>query len=137
MGRIKVPGASRCESILSYLPAAGSYPRVSQSEYVLYSETTGNIGVTRLDAIRAAKGKGLAAGGIVSGAPTLTSGGAPGGDTIVNVTIHEDRTATVEIDSPLLEKKIIKTVRANITSNPADIPGDLQLALQKAGVIRK
>jgi hypothetical protein len=60
-GLIRGAGSSRSDSILTYFPEANRAARVSRTEYVLDAETTSNIGVSRLDRIRAMKGRGIEA----------------------------------------------------------------------------
>jgi hypothetical protein len=79
--------------------------------------------------LKAAGVRGFEGGGAAFGAAARAAGF--GGDTHVSVTIYPDKTATVELDSPLLREKIVKTVRADIRSNPADIPGDIDMSNKK------
>lgn len=68
LGFVKGPGTSRSDDVRAYFPKAGMFADISNREYVLDAETTANVGISRLDYLRATKGKvlrGLANGGAV------------------------------------------------------------------------
>jgi tape measure domain-containing protein len=127
VGYVRGPGTARSDSIISYFSAAQRVARISNTEYVLDAETTKNVGIARLDALRANRGRnfgalfldrittarqevqsrsGFADGGAVSGAiaqlGTVGSLGAQqaagGGD--VHLSLHQ---ANVIADSDIHE----------------------------------
>ena len=57
LGYVQGPGTTRSDSIRAWFPVAGTFADISNREYVLDAETTSNVGVRALDALRASKGK--------------------------------------------------------------------------------
>lgn len=94
-GLVRGPGTSRSDSILAYFPAARTPAFISNTEYVLDADTTRNIGVGKLDSIRASKGRGLAEGGSVTPGAGASWTPAPIQINLGNITIvlgKEDQT---------------------------------------------
>lgn len=133
LGYITGPGTSRSDSILA---------RVSHSEYILDAETTRNIGVSNLDALRSAKGRNLSSvarmmkyvkeprsfadGGFVGDAAQISSGSnAGGGSGGINIEVNNTfidngngtitaKTEVFEIDSPQGRRKLMSTIEEEI-----------------------
>jgi hypothetical protein len=81
LGYVRGPGTPKSDSIMAWFPVARRHARISDSEYVLDAETVRNVGVERLDRLRASKGRGLAEGGSVVTAAPVAPSGSPGGMT--------------------------------------------------------
>ncbi|HEX8352154.1 MAG TPA: tape measure protein, partial [Pyrinomonadaceae bacterium] len=96
LGYVRGPGTPKSDSIMAYFPAARRHARISDSEYVLDAETTRNVGVERLDRLRASKGRGLAEGGSVATAPgagrsmAASRGGSVSSEVVVNVLLGKE-----------------------------------------------
>jgi hypothetical protein len=104
VGYVRGAGSPRSDSIPVYFPAARRMGRLSDTEYIFDAETTRNVGLERLEAIRRAKGKNFdaqffgrvtgyradyrfAEGGAASGALSAVAGipEIAGGDTNIDL----------------------------------------------------
>lgn len=124
-GLLDGPGTSRSDSITAL---------VSKREYILDGETTENIGVERLDRIRARKGKGFADGGAFSG-ETSSPSSPTSRPIVINVVNRFDavqQAVRTEIQTEYAGEIILGHVENNIDKEGRyGVLGSIELGLNK------
>lgn len=143
LGYVRGPGTPKSDSIAAWFPVARRHALISDTEYVLDAETTRNVGVERLDRLRASKGRGLADGGSVVG--TVPAGAGSGAlqpmqiTQVIRVELGKgDRTRIVmeELSGPNARDLITRAVRDHIDRDGMDgVLGDITLELMKRGYV--